>query len=344
MSPQKSPLSISVAMGTYQGEKYLAEQLDSIAQQTLLPMELVVTDDGSTDGTIAILQDFEQRAPFPVRIFRNEVRLKYADNFLRAASLCRGDLIAFCDQDDIWLAQKLSTCAAFFSNPQVSLVIHSAQTFSQPGVLGYHFPKFERTQALRWHRANPFENVPGFAMVFRRNLLATAEASTRPVNLYSHDHWVWFLAATLGRIVKVSQVLSLYRQHESNVYGASQKSVADKLRVGREIPGYTRVAEAEFACSRALLAALDHCPPDSKPSLRKMARALAFRAQLHSLRARMYEEGAPFLTRTRIFVSISLRGGYFPDPSKMRLGPRAALKDLVLGIFSLSRLNVRAPG
>ena len=96
-----SRLKLSVAMATYNGERFLEQQLLSIARQIRLPDEMVVSDDGSNDGTIDILERFATNAPFPVRIYRNLNPLGYGDNFLKAASLCDGDLIAFSDQDDV---------------------------------------------------------------------------------------------------------------------------------------------------------------------------------------------------------------------------------------------------
>src|SRR3954470_19575459 len=75
-------LRISIGMATYEGERYIGEQLESLARQKLLPFELFVTDDGSTDGTLDILNAFSEGSPFPVRIFRNSTRLGYEENFL----------------------------------------------------------------------------------------------------------------------------------------------------------------------------------------------------------------------------------------------------------------------
>src|ERR1700728_1787253 len=127
------PARISVAMATFNGEKYIREQLDSIAGQTLLPFELVITDDGSTDATLGIVENFASVAPFPVKIHRNESRLGYANNFIRAASLCQGELIAFCDQDDIWMTEKFSVCSEFFRDSEVVLAAHSAVTIADSG-------------------------------------------------------------------------------------------------------------------------------------------------------------------------------------------------------------------
>jgi glycosyltransferase involved in cell wall biosynthesis len=119
-----SRLKLSVAMATYNGERFLEEQLFSIARQIRLPDEMVVSDDGSNDGTIDILERFATSAPFPVRVYRNIKPLGYGDNFLKAASLCHGDLIAFSDQDDVWLENKLANSLSFFDDDDVLLSVH----------------------------------------------------------------------------------------------------------------------------------------------------------------------------------------------------------------------------
>ena len=99
---------ISVAMATYNGERFLEEQLRSLGEQTTLPDELVVCDDTSTDRTPQILAQFAKRASFPVKLFTNDQRLGWRKNFLKAARLCTSEYIAFCDQDDVWLKEKLA--------------------------------------------------------------------------------------------------------------------------------------------------------------------------------------------------------------------------------------------
>jgi glycosyltransferase involved in cell wall biosynthesis len=103
----------SIAMTTYNGERFLDGQLRSLSEPTLAPAELVVCDDGSTDQTVDILKRWAQRLPFPLRFFQNEQRLGSRRNFLKAASLCVSDYIAFCDQDDVWSKNKLATVASY---------------------------------------------------------------------------------------------------------------------------------------------------------------------------------------------------------------------------------------
>src|SRR5438132_13052341 len=94
-------ISVSVAMATYNCQKFIREQLDSLAAQQHLPSELVITDDASSDKTVAIAKQFATGAPFPAHIHRYGNRLDYRANFMRAASLCTSDVIAFCDKDDV---------------------------------------------------------------------------------------------------------------------------------------------------------------------------------------------------------------------------------------------------
>ena len=127
MQPKTKPgeLAISVAMATFNGERFLREQLDSIAGQSLLPSELVVTDDSSSPGTLDIVREFRSQVSFPVRIHKNESRLGYRANFFKAFSLCTGDVIALCDQDDVWMPNKLERLSSAFSDDDVLLAIHN---------------------------------------------------------------------------------------------------------------------------------------------------------------------------------------------------------------------------
>jgi len=96
-------MKISVAMCTYNGSRFLENQLNSIGAQEVQPFELVICDDGSTDSTVQIIEAFRETVSFPVHLHRNSTNLGSTRNFQEAIELCRGDIIALCDQDDYWL-------------------------------------------------------------------------------------------------------------------------------------------------------------------------------------------------------------------------------------------------
>src|SRR5271156_421330 len=121
------PNRISVALCTYNGERFLPQQLAGIQQQTRLPDELVVCDDRSTDRTLAMLGEFAAAVSFPVEIISNTETLGSTKNFEQAIRLCGGDLIALSDQDDLWYPNRLERSEQeFMAHPQAGLVFSDA--------------------------------------------------------------------------------------------------------------------------------------------------------------------------------------------------------------------------
>src|SRR4051794_13032642 len=116
-------MKFSIAMTTFNGERYLREQLDSLSAQDRLPDELVVCDDGSSDGTLEMVRAFAASSPFEVRLVENDERLGVTGNLEKAISLCDGELIALCDQDDVWRSDKLQRLEQMFiAKPRLGLV------------------------------------------------------------------------------------------------------------------------------------------------------------------------------------------------------------------------------
>src|ERR1700678_75351 len=127
---------ISVALCTYNGERFLSQQLASVQQQTRLPDEVVVCDDQSTDGTVEMVRAFAASVSFPVRIFENERNLGFAANFERAIGLCEGNLIALSDQDDIWYPVRLERSEQeFTAHPEAGLVFSDADVIDDSNQL-----------------------------------------------------------------------------------------------------------------------------------------------------------------------------------------------------------------
>ena len=125
MRSENRPTSISVALCTFNGSQFLEEQLSTINNQTILPNEIIICDDGSTDHTKTIVERFRTIAKMPVLFFTNDERMGYSRNFMKAASLCCDDLIAFCDQDDLWYSSILQVSMQKVEDLRVLLTYHA---------------------------------------------------------------------------------------------------------------------------------------------------------------------------------------------------------------------------
>ena len=336
---------ISIAMGTYNGARYIREQLDSLAAQTLLPCELVVTDDGSADATLEIVRDFAQEAPFPVRIHRNEKRLGYSDNFLFAASLCEGELIAFCDQDDVWLQRKLAICVDEFKNEEVMLCFCDAYvTDKRLGKKGYKIHKIKKRKIYKSLNFPPFKAVYGFTIIFRSILLTKLNITSRCYEylsdrenpkFISHDNWLVFLAGCFGQIAMVPEPLALYRQHDNNSGGAPiPKNVIRKIiySASQGEAGYQFLAL--IAQQRALLLKEGVERIQNELYRRSQRAAFYYEWLSHSLtrRATICSDYSDFYHRITA-LSTNIRYNTYFTRSFYPLGLRAALKDVLCTII-----------
>ena len=217
---------VSVVIATHNGALHLGEQLESIAKQDLLPYELIISDDLSEDETVAAALDFAKGAPFRVEVRVNETGLGYGGNFLGAAELATGDLIAFCDQDDVWMPAKLARCVGPFENPNVMMVVH--ESILADDSLGPQRRRRLRTGVVSGAvRASPMHVPHGSHLLFRRKLLQLLPPAHRPMSGYghhpqqTHDEWAHFAAVTFGDVVYIKDELILFRRHpeaESGFY------------------------------------------------------------------------------------------------------------------------------
>ena len=168
----KARSTISVAMATYNGGLYLQDQLESLVEQESSPLELVITDDGSKDDTVSLIKSFARHAPFPVRFEKNIERLGYGRNFLKAAFMCKGTHVAFCDQDDVWLPHKLSQVSAVLAVSHYDLIAHSAKVVDRSlNWLGVSFPDIDSTRPLTLEEMHGGRFWPGFTLTVSRSLL-----------------------------------------------------------------------------------------------------------------------------------------------------------------------------
>jgi glycosyltransferase involved in cell wall biosynthesis len=335
--------TISIAMATYNGEKFLRDQLSSLSRQSHLPDELVVTDDRSTDQTVQIMKEFQASAPFAVRVSINDRRLGYAENFLRAASQCKSDLVAFCDQDDVWLENKLERCIGEFDSQSVYLVAHSMleadsglKTIRQSPAIRKSFTVSQgnETPGLRWSL--------GCAEVMRREVIQELlacwpadyeqHAARFNLKLLGHDEIAYFLANAMGRIRFLAEPLIRYRVHDSNVtnllptFGQRMRFSAG---VGRD--AYARDARFHQMHGRLIKQMADASRhPVVSNVFRREAAKFILAARASKIRATIYGEPNR-LGRLKLIAKATRRGLYGPY---FRLnGMRSIAKDLAASLM-----------
>lgn len=239
--------TISVALCTYNGEAYLDTQLQSILKQSRLPDELVVCDDDSTDQTPVILKEFANRAPFPVKIVHNTSRLGYNKNFEKALSLCSGELLFICDQDDYWFPEKIEILSDYLiQHPETELIFTNAlitdADLNDTGRSFWDTVRFTAPIRERWRRGEAMEvlldgnRVMGCACALRRRLLASFLPIPNLPN-YIYDGWLALVAAARGAIEFYEKPLIRYRTHEKQQVGtrppAAGRPISFKERFSR---------------------------------------------------------------------------------------------------------------
>ncbi len=213
----KQPL-ISIAMATYNGEKYLKEQLDSILSQTYSNIEIIICDDYSGDATRSILEEYSQKDK-RIKLYFNEKNIGYVKNFEKAISLCSGEFIALSDQDDIWMEYKIET---LYKNIGSHLLIHSdALLINEKGnIVATSYSRYSKKILQKDFKACLVENnVTGCTLLFDRKLIHGAVPF--PQATIVHDWWLALCACKCGTIKYLDLALVKYRQHENNQIGAT---------------------------------------------------------------------------------------------------------------------------
>jgi glycosyltransferase involved in cell wall biosynthesis len=244
---------LSVAMCTYNGARFLPEQLESIAAQTRLPGELVVCDDRSTDESVEIVRNFARHAPFPVQLEINEENLGSTKNFEKAIELCQGEIIVLADQDDVWCPQKLSCIAGVLEHDdRIGAVFSDAELIDADsrllaGTLWSSFlfssseqKKFERRQGLKVLLKHA--TVTGATMAFRSKF----RDLTLPIpSTQVHDHWIALLIASVSQLAPVRIPLVRYRRHQGQQIGPGTDSLWQMIRFARDAGRHEYFGEAE---------------------------------------------------------------------------------------------------
>tara|TARA_B110000879_G_C11166566_1_gene511525 strand:+ start:826 stop:1962 length:1137 start_codon:yes stop_codon:yes gene_type:complete len=214
---------VSVAMASYNGERFIAQQLESIIQQDYPNIEIIISDDKSSDRTIQILKSYVQmNSSVTIKIYSNQENLGYIKNFEHAIKFCSGDYIAFSDQDDIWQPNKISiqveemirtNALACYSD--ASLVDEAGECLNANLWAG----KFSRIMPseLNFRSFYLANCVSGCTLLIDRVLLEVALPFVAGV---PHDWWIAYHAAFQDRLCFSQKKLIKYRQHDNNAVGA----------------------------------------------------------------------------------------------------------------------------
>lgn len=344
-------MRISIAMATYNGEKFIQMQLESLSCQSFFPFELVVTDDGSSDATVLLLRAFAETAPFPVRIYENENNLGYSNNFLKAAKLCSGDWVAFCDQDDVWLPNKLANAArAIERYADVSLILQNAHLCNADLMQrGRLFP--DKINPGRHQECSQygFWVWPGFLKTIKADLLQDIESSRRPLNYFpghgvqSHDKWTCMVANAIGGIAVLREPAALYRRHDKALTGeyraqSASERIVKATSVGAE--HYAFLARVAKSTALYLLQMAETCRrSDWRTKLEKSAVGFERIARIQTNRANLYR-ATSFFARVKFFLAVLIDGGYI-GPALVAMGWKSAAKDLG---FTLGLVRLRQGG
>lgn len=222
-------VKVSIAMATYNGEKYLREQLDSILVQTISDWELIISDDCSTDSTVEIAQEYAAKDS-RICIVKNTSSHGCPENFENALRYCNGNYIAFCDQDDVWTNDHLEHLLSIIGDKSLAFADAEAVDSSLKSLNFFWGEKFLITEE---HLKNNlllhliFLNfVQGTAVLFKRELLNFLPF---PNGLF-HDHWAAISAVLNDGIAYSNKSILKYRQHGSNTCGVLNHSFLYKIK------------------------------------------------------------------------------------------------------------------
>lgn len=221
--------NVSIVMTTYNGEKYLEEQINSILSSTYKDFELYIVDDGSQDNTMEILNRYKDKYPDKLHISRNETNLGVTLNFLNAISKTTSEYIMLCDQDDVWRPDKIARTLRRVKQMEVQFEKElPIAVFTDAYVVDEDL-NIVHESFFRSGRLNPrlidlphmlMENkLIGCTVMINQGVRRILQSSSLPKRARFHDGWLGLIAASTGKIGFIKEPTMLYRQHGTNVVG-----------------------------------------------------------------------------------------------------------------------------
>lgn len=250
---------ISVALCTYNGSRFIRDQIRSICLQSLPPNEIVLSDDASTDDCVlmarATLENVLRDHPclhIELRVVKNRLSLGVTKNFEQAVMLCHGDLVALCDQDDVWHPKRLARMVSEFQRRPDLLLLHTDARLVGAGGEDLKESLFDALE-VRTSEISRIHGGQAFDIFLRRNLVTGATTLFRKSLLGSafpfptewlHDEWLAIIASSVGRVDVHEGRLIDYRQHENNQIGAQRETFIQKVKRALTSRGTTHTERA----------------------------------------------------------------------------------------------------
>lgn len=219
-------IAISVALCTYNGERFICEQLASILNQSKRPDEVVICDDCSHDRTVEMINSVISKSDVCVRLLINESNLGYVRNFEKAIRLCRGNVIFLSDQDDSWDSDKIKIMTEpFIKNNKIGLVYSDAEivssNFEHTGLTVFgtrRVAKLEQGQYRSIREVVRSPDLKGCLMAFRSNLIVAILPIAQGAEEFGwgHDHWIAQICHAMSGISVINRALMYYRRSGQN--------------------------------------------------------------------------------------------------------------------------------
>jgi glycosyltransferase involved in cell wall biosynthesis len=241
MKQNKTNFSCSVAIAAYKGEKYLKEQLESLFAQTRLPDEIVICDDSPDDAIKKIVETLAASSPCKIHYHHNHTQCGLNGNFSKAVSLCRGNIIFFCDQDDVWLSKKIELMLeVLYKNPEIGAVFCDSTVVDENlKSLGYSLWDmcgFILSRQKKLMNGKALDIFLKRAIATGHNIAFRAEYKKILLPFISplaYDISVCILLACVTKWGMLDEELTLYRIHDNNLSNTSQHSIAQQLELSR---------------------------------------------------------------------------------------------------------------
>lgn len=231
--------NISVAMATYNGEKFISQQLESIINQTVIPDEIIVCDDNSSDKSIEIINKILGNTNINYKIIRHDVNKGLVRSFRDAIDMSTGDIVFLCDQDDVWIQDKIEKVVSSFDEKDCVLAISNAyltdDNLVKQSMTLWDLLSFNGVAMI--NKKNIYAEMlkrnifTGMCMAFRKDFWVKVSECPRCM---IHDEWIAWNAINEGKIRFISEPLVLYRQHHNNVVGSKKYSKFVSFRNAKE--------------------------------------------------------------------------------------------------------------